>query len=227
MFLDYTHPDYHFYSYTAPRDPRLPGGGGYRVTGLNTRNNAQSATGPQVQTFMEERRSTWHGIDTNFVWRGPGGLRLNGGTSSGYSNLNTCYAELDNPDTPGKGWRLPGRLRRRESMEHAHQRFRLLRHPVGRCPHERSLPGIPWGGALGQRAGRPQEPGDLGAGQRVPAERSVHGRRCGGGHRLLRCETATRRHRTSTCSPQRALRRTHHAVRPQAREEYPVRRSPR
>ena len=51
---------------------------------------------------MEERRSTWHGIDTNFVWRGPGGLRLNGGTSSGYSNLNTCYAELDGPDTRGR-----------------------------------------------------------------------------------------------------------------------------
>ncbi len=51
---------------------------------------------------MEERRSTWHGIDTNFVWRGPGGLRLNGGTSSGYSNLNTCYAALDNPDTRGR-----------------------------------------------------------------------------------------------------------------------------
>jgi len=102
MFLNYTHPDYHFYTYVAPRDPRLPGGGGYRVTGLDTGANAQSATGPQVQTFMEERRSTWHGIDTNFVWRGPGGLRLNGGTSSGYSNLNTCYAALDGPDTRGR-----------------------------------------------------------------------------------------------------------------------------
>jgi hypothetical protein len=102
MFLNYTHPDYHFYSYVVPTDPRLPGGGGYRVTGLNTGANAQSATGPQVQTFMEERRSTWHGIDTNFVWRGPGGLRLNGGTSSGYSNLNTCYAELDGPDSRGR-----------------------------------------------------------------------------------------------------------------------------
>jgi hypothetical protein len=101
-FLNYTHPDYHFYSYVAPQDPRLPGGGGYRVTGLNTGNNAQNATGPQVQTFMEERKSTWHGIDTNFVWRGPGGLRLNGGTSSGYSNLNTCYAQLDNPDVRGR-----------------------------------------------------------------------------------------------------------------------------
>ena len=85
-----------------PVDPRLPGGGGYRVTGLNTGASAQSATGPQVQTFMEERSSTWHGIDTNFVWRGPGGLRLNGGTSSGYSNLNTCYAALDGPDTRGR-----------------------------------------------------------------------------------------------------------------------------
>ena len=102
MFLDYTHPDYHFYSYVAPSDPRLPGGGGYRVTGLNSGARTQSATGPQVQTFMEERRSTWHGIDTNFVWRGPRGLRLNGGTSSGYSNLNTCYAALDGPDTRGR-----------------------------------------------------------------------------------------------------------------------------
>ena len=102
LYLDYTHPDYHFYSYTVPQDPRLPGGGGYRVTGLNTGNNPQSATGPQAQTFMEERKSTWHGIDTNFVWRGPRGLRVNGGTSSGYSNLNTCYAELDNPNTRGR-----------------------------------------------------------------------------------------------------------------------------
>ena len=102
MFLDYTHPDYHFYSFVAPKDPRLPGGGGYRITGLSTTNNPQATTGPQVQTFMEERRSTWHGIDTNFVWRGPGGLRLNGGTSSGYSKLNTCYAQLDNPDSRGR-----------------------------------------------------------------------------------------------------------------------------
>ena len=90
MFLDYTHPDYHFYSYVAPRIRACLAAADIGSTGLNTAANAQSATGPQVQTFMEERRSTWHGIDTNFVWRGPGGLRLNGGTSSGYSNLNTC-----------------------------------------------------------------------------------------------------------------------------------------
>jgi hypothetical protein len=102
MFLDYTHPDYHFYSFVAPQDPRLPGGGGYRVTGLNTSNNPQSGSGPQAQTFMDERISTWNGIDTNFVWRGPGGLRVNGGTSTGHSNLNTCYAQLDNPNVRGR-----------------------------------------------------------------------------------------------------------------------------
>ena len=82
MFLNYTHPDYHFYSYVA-QDPRLPGGGGYRSRGSTRSTTRSPRPGPQVQTFMEERRSTWHGIDTNFVWRGPGGLRLNGGTSSG------------------------------------------------------------------------------------------------------------------------------------------------
>lgn len=102
MFLNYTHPDYHFYSYVAPQDDRLPGGGGYQVTGLNTPNNPQEGSGPQAETFMDERRSTWNGIDTNFVWRGPRGLRVNGGTSTGLSNLNTCYAQLDNPNTRGR-----------------------------------------------------------------------------------------------------------------------------
>jgi hypothetical protein len=29
----------------------------------------------------------WHGIDTNFVWRGPFGIRVNGGTNTGAPNV--------------------------------------------------------------------------------------------------------------------------------------------
>jgi len=101
LYLDYTHPDHAFFSFVAPTDPRLPGGGGYRITGLNTENVA-SGSGPEAQTFMPELESSWNGFDTNFVWRGPGGLRVNGGTSTGRSNLNTCRVQLDDPDVKGR-----------------------------------------------------------------------------------------------------------------------------
>jgi hypothetical protein len=40
----------------------------------------------------------WHGVDTNFVWRGPGGLRLNGGTSTGRTVRDQCSEMLDGPN---------------------------------------------------------------------------------------------------------------------------------
>jgi hypothetical protein len=101
MYLDFDHPDYAFYSFIAPEDPNLPGGGGYRITGLSTP-NASFGGGPQAQTFMDTRKSSWNGVDTNFVWRGPRGLRVNGGTSTGRSNLNTCFAQLDTPNVKGR-----------------------------------------------------------------------------------------------------------------------------
>jgi hypothetical protein len=38
---------------------------------------------------MQELDYSWRGVDTNFVWRAPGGLRLNGGTSTGESVRDT------------------------------------------------------------------------------------------------------------------------------------------
>jgi hypothetical protein len=52
---------------------------------------------------MDERKSTWNGIDTNFVWRGPArpqGQRRH--ELRALSNLNTCYAQLDNPNVRGR-----------------------------------------------------------------------------------------------------------------------------
>ena len=87
---------------TAPLDSRLPGGGGYRILGLNSQRPGAPAGQPTVQTQMEERDYVWNGVDTNFVWRGPGGLRVNGGTSTGRTRNDTCFSNLDGPNVKGR-----------------------------------------------------------------------------------------------------------------------------
>jgi hypothetical protein len=93
--------DYDFYEFVAPVDPRLPGGGGYRILGLNT-SRRQASTGSTMTTIVEARNYYFHGIDTNFVWRGPRGIRINGGTSTSRSSRDTCYGQFDAPNVAGR-----------------------------------------------------------------------------------------------------------------------------
>jgi hypothetical protein len=86
-----------FYEYVAPLDPRLPGGGGYRVLGLTTGRATAPSSGVTVQTLDPERNYYWHGVDTNFAWRAPFGLRVNGGTSTSRTSRETCFAAYDGP----------------------------------------------------------------------------------------------------------------------------------
>ena len=51
---------------------------------------------------------SWSGVDTNFVYRGPGGLRISGGTSTGRSLRNTCRVDGDNPNVKGREGNLYG-----------------------------------------------------------------------------------------------------------------------
>ena len=44
----------------------------------------------------------WHGIDTNFVWRGPYGIRVNGGTNTGRTSRETCATMNDAPAVRGR-----------------------------------------------------------------------------------------------------------------------------
>jgi hypothetical protein len=99
--LNYTNPSYDFFTVTAPTDPRLPGGGGYKILGLNDTKTILPA-GPSVQTYMTERQYTWNGFDTNFNWRGPRGILAMIGTSTGRTERDTCYAELDAPNVRGR-----------------------------------------------------------------------------------------------------------------------------
>jgi hypothetical protein len=104
-YLDFTNPFYDFYSITAPTDPDLPRGGGYRVVGLNSYDPTKGAAptaNPRAVSYMDTLNYTYNGFDTNFVWRGPGGLRLNGGTSTGRTSRDTCSSEVDGPNVRGR-----------------------------------------------------------------------------------------------------------------------------
>jgi len=108
--LNYVNPSYDFYSLRAPVDPRLPGGGGYLITGMSTPKCgapppaapiAGCATGPDTgvtstaQTYQTALEYSYNGVDTNFVWRGPRGLRINGGSSTYRPNQNSCASLVD------------------------------------------------------------------------------------------------------------------------------------
>jgi hypothetical protein len=100
--LRYTSSSYDFFSVRAPADPRLPNGGGYLVRGLANPRTTLPAGRPSAVTIMQELEYSWNGVDTNFVWRGPGGLRASGGTSTGRAVRDQCYTELDGPNVKGR-----------------------------------------------------------------------------------------------------------------------------
>jgi hypothetical protein len=94
-----------FYSFTAPVDPRLPNGGGYVISGLNNQKQvgALPSGGGQVTLIRNQLNYSWNGVDTNFVLRARGGLRISGGTSTGRSNRNTCLIDIDTPNVRTNG----------------------------------------------------------------------------------------------------------------------------
>jgi|SoiMethySBSTD1v2_1073268.scaffolds.fasta_scaffold35917_2 hypothetical protein len=88
--------DHDFYSFRAPSDPRLPNGGGYIIKGVANQKNLGALPGAgNVTTIQNVLDYTWKGVDTNFVYRGPAGLRISGGTSIGRSLRNTCKVDGD------------------------------------------------------------------------------------------------------------------------------------
>jgi hypothetical protein len=108
--LDFQSDFYDFYGVQAPSDSRLPGGGGYVVQGVATAKCAAYSTVPGEQhicttgvsvpaaagvsavTLVPDgaTKDYWAGVDTNFVWRAPRGLRVSGGTSTGQRTVDTC-----------------------------------------------------------------------------------------------------------------------------------------
>jgi hypothetical protein len=105
--LNYTSASYDFFTVQAPLDPNLPGGGGYLVRGLSNPKATLPTGRPSAVTIMQELDYSWNGIDTNFVWRGPRGIRVNGGTSTGRAVRDECYTELDGPNVKAREGNSP------------------------------------------------------------------------------------------------------------------------
>jgi len=101
-YLDFSSPSFNFYSAVAPADSRLPNGGNYRVVGLSAASATLPVGAPRAITYLDALDYTYHSFDTNFVWRAPGGVRLNGGTSTGRTKRDTCFAEVDGPNVRGR-----------------------------------------------------------------------------------------------------------------------------
>jgi len=102
-YLNFTSNQYDFYKVVAPRDIHFPEGGGYVIRGLNNQHNmgALPDNGTAI-AFDNDRSYRWDGIDTNFVMRARGGLRISGGTSTGSARTDRCFSTLDGPDSKGR-----------------------------------------------------------------------------------------------------------------------------
>jgi hypothetical protein len=99
--------DYTSFSITAPRDPRLPDGGGYTVSGLYnlnpTKPNGQALVGvvdelAQSYKNFGDQTENWQGIDVSIAARLRNGLTLQGGTSTGRRVADGCSVRAKLPE---------------------------------------------------------------------------------------------------------------------------------
>ncbi len=75
-----------------------------RGTGAYEPEGAGCIAGWQRQRHPHPRgpRYAWNGVDTNFVLRARGGLRISGGTSTGRAVRDTCFTDVDTPSVKGR-----------------------------------------------------------------------------------------------------------------------------
>jgi len=86
--------DFDRFSITAPVDPRLPGGGGYTVSGLY--DLKPTSFGRPADNFVTrsskygKQVERWQGVDVNLSMRPQAGVRLQGGVSTGSTLIDIC-----------------------------------------------------------------------------------------------------------------------------------------
>jgi hypothetical protein len=88
------------FSVTAPADSRLPGNGGFAISGLY---DVEPAFFGRADNFVTDARNYgdqyqyWHGVDINLTARARGGVTLQGGTSTGQSVSDLCNVRAQLP----------------------------------------------------------------------------------------------------------------------------------
>jgi hypothetical protein len=98
--LAITPADFDPYCITAPRDPRLPGGGGNEICGLYDIKPTKFGQVDDLQSLAGGRRSKiFNGVDITLNARfGRGGM-LSGGLAIGNTVVDDCGTAVDNPAT--------------------------------------------------------------------------------------------------------------------------------
>ncbi len=92
--------DYDRFTFTAPSNSFLPGGGGYTVTSLNP-NPRIFGTANNYTTFSSDYGDMyqyWHGVDVNVTARIRNGLTFQGGTSTGRGVRDNCAVTAKVPE---------------------------------------------------------------------------------------------------------------------------------
>ena len=98
--LEVTPADFEPFSVAIPVDPRLPGGGGYPVTGLYDVVQSKFGRNDTIVTQSSnfgEQTEVYNGIDVTLNVRpGTNGILLSGGLSTGHTVTNSCFV-IDSP----------------------------------------------------------------------------------------------------------------------------------
>ena len=133
--------DFDYFDMVVPSDPRLPGGGGYTITGIPALKQSAFGRPPQNHNTLDrvygEQTENWRGFDINVNAR-LGGLNLQAGTSTGRTAENNCEIVADLPEmnevAPGAGnptaWRPSQWCERSEPMQTQFKGFAVYTVPV-------------------------------------------------------------------------------------------------